>query len=140
MQFLIANWYLVLAAIVSGGLLLLPTLKQAAAGGGPNAVATGEAVRLINREKATLIDVSEPPAYAAGHATGARNVPLSTLEAAPKGLPANKALPLLVMGGAGVNVNRAAGMLRKAGYADVRTVAGGLAAWREASLPVDKSA
>ncbi|MCR5866906.1 MAG: rhodanese-like domain-containing protein [Aquincola tertiaricarbonis] len=140
MQFLIANWYLVLVAIVSGGLLMLPTLKQAAAGGGPNAVPTGEAVRLINREKATLIDVSEAAAYAAGHAIGARNVPLSTLESAPKGLPANKTLPLLVIGGPGVNVNRAAGMLRKAGYADVRTVVGGLNAWRDASLPIEKSA
>ena len=140
MQFLIANWYLVLVALVSGGLLLLPTLKQAAAGGGAGSVNTGEAVRLINREKATLVDVSEAAAYAAGHATGARNVPMSTIESAPKGLPTNKALPLLVIGSAGVNVNRAAGMLRKAGYTDVRTVAGGLAAWREASLPVEKSA
>lgn len=139
-QFLLANWYLVLVALVSGGLLLWPTLRQSVAGGGPNAVATGEAVRLINREKAVLIDVSDAAVYAAGHAVGARNVPLDTLASAPKALPTNKSLPVLVIGGAGVNVARAAGLLRTAGYTDVRTVAGGLTAWREASLPVEKSA
>ena len=119
---------------------ILEAVRDAAVLLAPHALAaTAEAVRLINREKAVLIDVSEPQAYAAGHAMGARNVPIGSLEGA-KGLPANKALPLIVMGGAGVNVNRAAGMLRKAGYTDVRTVAGGLAAWREASLPVEKSA
>lgn len=140
MQFLLANWYLVAVALVSGGLLLWPVLKQSAAGGGANAVPTGEAVRLINREKAVLVDVSDAAAYAAGHAVGARNVPMDTIASAPKGLPTNKSLPVLVIGSAGVNLNRAAGMLRQAGYTDVRTVAGGLAAWRDASLPVEKSA
>ena len=47
-----------------------------------------EAVRLINREKAVLIDVSEPEEYAQGHAVGARNVPLAALRDAALSLQA----------------------------------------------------
>ena len=35
---------------------------------------------------------------------------------------------------------RAKALLRKAGHANVVAVAGGTAAWREASLPIEKSA
>jgi rhodanese-related sulfurtransferase len=40
----------------------------------------------------------------------------------------------------GARSSRAVGLLRKAGYENVRSLAGGLAAWREANLPVEKSA
>ena len=72
-------------------------MADGAAGGGGGGVGRhAEAVRLINREKGVLIDVSEPAEYAAGHAAGARNVPLGQLEGA-KDLPSNKTLPLLLM-------------------------------------------
>ena len=97
MTFLLENWYLILAAVVSGGLLLWPSLKGGI-GGGAASVGTAEAVRLVNREKAVLIDVSEPAEYAAGHPGGARNVPFGQLEGAnSKALPSNKALPLVLV-------------------------------------------
>jgi rhodanese-related sulfurtransferase len=40
----------------------------------------------------------------------------------------------------GARAGRAAGLLRKAGYEKALAVTGGLAAWREAGLPVDKKA
>ena len=82
MKFLIDNWTLILLAVASGGLLLWQALQKNAGGG----VGTAEAVRLINREKGVLIDVSEPAEFAAGHAVGARNIPLGSLEGA-KELP-----------------------------------------------------
>jgi rhodanese-related sulfurtransferase len=136
-EFMGANWHLILMALTSGGLLLWPLVRQGA--GGAGAVSTSEAVRLINREKAVLIDVSEPAEYAAGHAGGARNVPLAQLDGA-KGLPTNKTLPLLVMCPTGTRSRRAAEQLRKAGWEKAVAVAGGTAAWREANLPIEKSA
>jgi len=135
-NFLLENWQLVLVAVVSGGLLFWPMLKG---GLGGAAVDTAEAVRLINRERALLIDVSEPAEYAAGHPGGARNVPLAQLEVA-KALPSNKALPLVLVCATGARSARAVAVVRKAGYQNVTSLAGGLAAWREANLPVEKSA
>jgi rhodanese-related sulfurtransferase len=131
-NFIIDNWMLFLMAATSGGLLLWQAFQQQ--GGG---VATAEAVRLMNREKGALIDVREPAEFAAGHAVGSRNIPLGALPGA-KELPSNKALPLLIMCATGARSGRAAALLRKAGYEKATVIAGGMGAWREAGLPVEK--
>ncbi len=136
-KFILDNWILIVAALSSGALLAWPMVKRGAAGGG--SVSTTEAVRLINREKAVLIDVCEPAEFAAGHAAGARNIPLGSLEGA-KGLPTNKTLPVVVMCASGGRAVRAAAQLRKLGHDKAVAVAGGTAAWREASLPIEKAA
>ena len=133
--FLLDNWVLVLMALTSGSLLLWPSLAHQ--GGG--AVGAAEAVRLINREKAVLIDVSEPDEFALGHAAGARNVPLGSLQGS-KALPTNKALPLVLMCPTGARAARAAGELRKLGHERAIALAGGNKTWREANLPLEKSA
>ena len=73
MSFVIENWLLIAAALVSGGLLMWPSLSGRSAGG----VSPSEAVTLMNREKAVVVDVCEPAEYAAGHVGSARNVPLA---------------------------------------------------------------
>ena len=136
LNFLVANWYLVLAALVSGGLLVWPMISRGTQGG---KVTPAEAVRLINREKAVLIDVSEPAEYAAGHAVGAKSVPLAGLETATN-LPKNKALPLVVVCPTGARASRAVAALKKLGFENASALAGGLSAWREANLPVERTA
>ena len=137
MKFFIDNWFLFLAAAVSGGLLLWPLVNKGAGGG--SKVSATDAVQLINRERAVLIDVSEPAEYAAGHAAGSRSVPLGKLEAS-NDLPKNKALPLVVVCPTGTRASRAVATLNKLGFANARALAGGFAAWREANLPVEKTA
>ena len=136
LKFLLDNWYLVLAALISGGLLLWPSLSRR---GGAGALSPNEAVHLINREKGVLIDVSEPAEYASLHATNSRNIPFGSLETA-KNLPSNKSLPLVVLCPTGARAGRAAAILRKLGFEKAQALAGGLAAWRDANLPVEKSA
>ena len=138
-KFFVDNWILLLVAFVSGAMLVWPLMRRS---GGEGAVSPNEAVRLINREKGVLVDVAEPAEYAAGHAAGARSVPIGSLDKAKdtKELPSNKALPILLLCPTGARAGRAAGMLRKAGYEKAVAVAGGTAAWREASLPIDKVA
>ena len=137
LKFIVDNWLLILVALSSGALLVWPVLRKGA--GGSGSVGTAEAVRLINREKGVLIDVSEPAEYAAGHASGARNVPLGQIDTS-KEVPSNKTLPLLLMCPTGARAGRAAAQLRKAGFEKAVAVAGGTAAWREALLPVAKAA
>lgn len=137
MKFFIDNWFLFLAAAVSGGLLLWPMLNKGAGGAGK--LSTNEAVQLINRERAVLIDVSEPAEYAAGHVAGAKSVPLGQIETSTS-LPKNKALPLVVVCATGARAGRAVVTLKKLGFDNARALAGGLEAWRAANLPVEKSA
>jgi rhodanese-related sulfurtransferase len=135
-KFFIDNWFLFATALVSGGLLLWPMISRSAGGAKVN---PAQAVHLINREKAVLIDVSEPAEYAAAHAAGSRSVPLRGLEASSD-LPKNKSLPVVVMCPTGTRAARAAGVLKKLGFENPRVLAGGLAAWREANLPIEKTA
>jgi rhodanese-related sulfurtransferase len=136
-KFFIDNWFLFLAAAASGGLLVWPMIGKGAGGGVK--VSTQDAVHLINREKAVLIDVSEPAEYAAGHAAGAKSVPLGGLEVSTV-LPKNKALPLVVVCPTGTRAGRAVATLKKLGFDNARVLAGGTAAWREANLPIEKTA
>lgn len=129
------NWIWLLAALVSGGLLLWPRL-----GAGARGVSPQEAVRLINRERALVIDVCEPAEFAAGHVTGARNVPLAQIDAATKELPSDKARPLVVVCASGARAGRAAKLLAQKGHQQVHVLGGGMKAWRDAQLPVEKAA
>jgi rhodanese-related sulfurtransferase len=136
LKFIAENWHLLLMALTSGGLLLWPLVRQGA--GGAGAVGTAEAVRLINREKGVLVDVSEPNEFAASHAAGARNVPVGQVEGS-KDIPSNKQLPILLLCPTGARAGRAAALLRKAGYEKAVAVAGGTKAWGEAQLPLAKA-
>lgn len=135
MKFVIDNWYLILVALASGGMLLWPLLKSASGG----SLTPARAVQLINREKAVVIDVCETEEFAVGHVGGARNVPLGQFEERLPSLVKNKALPLVLVCASGARANRAVAMARKLGYDNAQAMAGGLKAWREASLPVEKT-
>ena len=135
MKFIIENWYLLVVALASGSMLLWPTLKSA--GGG--SLTPAGAVQLINREKAVVIDVCETEEFALGHVGGARNVPLNQLEERLPGLVKNKAVPVVLVCASGARANRAVGIAKKLGYEMAQAMAGGMKAWREASLPVEKA-
>jgi len=128
-------WLMIVAALVAGGLLLWPTINGARTGG----ISPTEAVRLMNREKASVIDVSEPGEYAAGHIVGSRNVPLGRLEVAPE-LPKNKTLPVVLVCTSGKRAAAAAKALQARGYDKAVVLAGGMTAWRAANMPVEVAA
>ncbi|WP_291517721.1 rhodanese-like domain-containing protein [Acidovorax sp.] len=135
MKFIIENWYLIVVALASGSMLLWPTLKSA--GGG--SLTPAGAVQLINREKAVVVDVCETEEFALGHVGGAKNVPLNQLEERLPGLVKNKAVPVVLVCASGARSNRAVGIAKKLGYEKAQAMAGGMKAWREASLPVKKA-
>jgi rhodanese-related sulfurtransferase len=138
MSYLAENWYWMVAAAASGGGLLWLQLREGISGGG---VSPQEAVLLINREKAWVIDVCESAEFATGHIKGARNVPLAQLGAeGSKGLPTNKQLPLVVVCASGMRSSKAVQQLKQMGYEKAQSLAGGMKAWREANLPVNKTA
>ena len=136
MKFLIDNWMLISIALASGGMLVLPLIT-----GGMNAgaLSASRAVQLMNREKAVVVDVSEVAEFAAGHVVGAKNVPLSQLEEKLTGAVKNKALPVILVCATGARANRAVAVAKKLGYEQAQVLGGGLKAWKEANLPLEKA-
>ncbi|MGQ9724122.1 MAG: rhodanese-like domain-containing protein [Tepidimonas sp.] len=135
MDFLVQNWMLVAVAIGSATMLVWPAVS----GAGWTGVTPTEAVTLINREKAVVIDVCSPEEYAAGHVMGARNIPLDVLlQQLPQAVK-NKATPLVLVCASGFRSRRAVAVAKKLGYERAVSLAGGLAAWRSANLPIQKA-
>ena len=134
MDFLQANWMLILVALASGSMLLAPMLT----GGGGVGITPAAAVQLINREKAVVIDVCGSDEYAAAHVAGARSIPLHELEARLPGSVKNKATPLVLVCASGMRSGRAVAIARKLGYDNAQSLAGGLKSWRDANLPVER--
>jgi len=97
------------------------------------------AVQLINRERAVVVDVREPEEFAAGHVTGAKNVPLNQLEQKLPAAVKNKSLPLLLVCATGARAQRAVATAKKLGYEQAQAVAGGLKSWKDANLPLEKA-
>jgi len=134
-KFLIDNWMLISVAFISGAMLLWPVV-QGAAGSGLSAAA---AVQLINRERAVVVDVSESGEFAAGHVGGAKNVPLSQFERRLPEVVKNKGVPLILVCPSGIRAKRALAAAKKLGYDKAQVLAGGLKAWKDANLPVEKA-
>ena len=135
MKFIVDNWMLILIAVSSGAMLAWPLIRGT---GGGSLTAQG-AVQLINRERAVMIDVRDAAEYAAGHATGARNVPLDQLEQKLPATVKNKALPVLLMCASGARAQRALATAKKLGYEQAQVVGGGLKSWKDANLPIEKA-
>jgi rhodanese-related sulfurtransferase len=132
---LIDNWMLIAVAVVSGGMLLWPALQGAGAGG----LTAAMAVQLINRERAVVVDVSEPEEFAAAHVGGAKNVPMGQFEQRLPEVVKNKTVPLIIVCATGARAGRAMGVAKKLGYQKAQVLAGGLKAWKDANLPLEKA-
>ena len=135
MEFIVDNWMLLAVALSSGAMLLWPVIQGATQAG----LTPAGAVQLINREKAVVVDVCETAEFAAGHVTGAKNVPLGQLEEKLPAAVKNKALPLILVCQSGARSGRAMAIAKKLGYENVQSLGGGLGAWKSANLPVEKA-
>lgn len=136
MNFFVENWSLFLLAAVSGGMLVWPVVSKGARAG---SLSPTEAVMLMNREKAVLVDVCGDEEFAKGHVAQARHIPLADLEAKLPAAVKNKATPVILVCATGARSNRAVALAKRLGYENSHSLSGGMAAWREAGLPVQKS-
>jgi rhodanese-related sulfurtransferase len=133
-EFFKSNILLIGLAIGSGIMLLLPSFKKGA-GGVPN-LSPAEAVTLINRSNAFVLDVRDEAEFASGHIADATHIPLADLEARVGELKRYQNKAVLVNCQKGMRSAKACDILRKAEFTQVNNLQGGLSAWLEAKLPV----
>ena len=123
-------------AVVSGGMILWPLINRVAKPG--KSVGPVQAVQLINRSDAVVIDVREPTEFNDGHITGARHIPQRLLAERLKELDRAKGKPIIVVCASGNRSRGAAALLQKNGHEQVYNLEGGLAAWTQAGMPLEK--
>jgi rhodanese-related sulfurtransferase len=135
-DFLLNNLALVALFLASGALLVWPEVSRFA--GGASSLGTLEATRLMNQAGTLVLDVRENDEFAAGHLPKARHIPLKELEARLPELAKFKDKPVIVTCRSGARSGSACRALRKAGFTQVHNLKGGVPAWQQANLPVEK--
>ena len=135
MDFVQNNLLLFAVAFASGAMLLWPLVRRGM--GGPS-ISTAQATQLINREDATMVDVREPGEYGAGHALGAKNLPLARIQSGAGDVAKKKDATLILYCDSGDRSGKATAALRKQGYTKVFNLSGGFGAWKQAGLPVER--
>ena len=95
---------------------------------------------------AVVIDVREPAEFETGHIPGSINIPRGVLEFQVDAHPAvanvsdpalsHKERPIVLVCRTGGRAALSALSLQRLGFADVRSIAGGVLAWGEAGLPL----
>ena len=95
-----------------------------------------EAVRLINDRHALVLDVRTAADFKKGHIIDAVNVPQTKIGERLGEIGKDTSRPIVVYCALGGVSAQAAHTLKKAGYAEVYPIRGGLNGWLGANLPV----
>ena len=97
-----------------------------------------QAVLLMNKEQALVIDIRDSKAYTDGHIVGAINTTLQEFEQKLKRYTKYKNKPILVYCNAGQQIGKFAAGLKKLGFNQIHGLKGGTQAWVNANLPLHK--
>lgn len=136
MQFIQNNLLIIGLILVSGTMLLWPTIARTFFG--RKQVDAQEAVLKMNHDNALVLDVREDKEVAFGRIPHAKHIPIGQLKTRLNELEKFKTKPIIVTCRSGHRSSSACGILTENGFADVYNLAGGMSAWEQANLPVEK--
>jgi rhodanese-related sulfurtransferase len=115
------------------------TAILAAACGGAQTVVTADelySVLQANGPKPLVLDVRTPREFDGGHVPGAVNIPHTQLQLRLAEIQSAAGAGVVVYCEVGTRSQFALSLLRQAGYENVQHLAGDMAGWRRAGLPI----
>lgn len=101
-------------------------------------VTTAEAINLINRENAAVIDVRAENEYKDGHIAEAVHIPLSKIKEKADALQKYATRPIVFYCKTGSFSSEASKAACKHGLSNIHSLKGGLMSWLDANLPLSK--
>lgn len=123
------------AALVSAGMLAWSTLSGRS---GSRALSPLQTTQLINSGNGLVFDLRDPAEFAAGTVTGAKSLPADSIKERLGEMARFKARPIILVCATGQRSGRAVADFTAGGFTEVYNLAGGVAAWRDAGLPLVK--
>lgn len=130
------NYHLFIALAVVLALILWTEVRRATKG--YKEITPAEAVLLINKEDALVLDVRETNERSQGSIIDAKHVAFSTLSQKIDSIEKDKDKPILVICKMGNQSSQACKLLLKNSYTKVFGLKGGINAWINDQLPVTK--
>jgi len=105
---------------------------------GFNEVGINDAVRLINQDDALVLDVREDKEYCDGHILNAVNIPLGLLDGRLNEIEQHKESPVIIYCRSGQRAAKAGAVLKRRGFTSIHKLNGGMLAWVDANMPVNR--
>lgn len=137
-HFVMAHWLLFLLLLAVLVALLRLEWEEGAVGAGPMKVSPEQAVTLINHEQAVIVDMRAAEEYTKAHILAAISVPLAKLDAQLGSLKKYATKPIILYGLSAKHFVAVKESLAKKGLQNVFHLFGGLNAWRDAGMPLEK--
>ena len=131
LAFLLDNLFWAVLALLSATGLVWTFVRA-----GQASLTAQAAVLLVSRTNGLFIDVRSAAEFADGHIANAHNIPSSEFDKRLEALSKHKKKPIVVVCQNGMRGRAALQQLEKAGFEGARILTGGIAAWREAQLPL----
>ena len=98
-----------------------------------------EVTSLINKENAVVVDLRDCNVFKTGHIIGSINIPSDDLDKRSDKIAAYKQRSVVLVCAMGHKSVQVRNKLMQAGFENVYILAGGVAAWKQAELPLKKS-
>lgn len=131
-EFVTNNWQLFVALVV----ILFLLARTWVGPGAVNSVRPTDAVMLINKQNAVVVDVRTDKEYQEGHIMDSLHIPLGMIDNRISELKDLKSTPIILTCRTGGRSSSAAAKLKKQGFQLVNNLSGGMLAWTSANLPV----
>lgn len=130
-EFLLNNVFWLLLAAVSAAGLVWTFIRS-----GQLSVTPQAATLSVSREGGIFLDIRPSADYAGGHIARAQNIPSSDVENRLNSIHKYRDKPVVIVCQNGMKSRATAQQLMKAGFANVRVLAAGIAGWRDAQMPL----
>lgn len=131
-QFLIQEWILTSLLVT---LIVAYSLRERVKSGVP--ISNNELTRLVNSDKAIILDIRASADFKLGHLVDAINIPYERINSDIATLEKYKSKTIIIVDKLGQHAGSAGQQLAKAGY-DVRRLSGGISEWQNQNLPLVK--
>ena len=99
-----------------------------------------EAVKKMNQDDSLMLDVRSESEFADGHILNATNIPVALLSSRINEIKEHASHPVVLVCQSGNRSIQAASTLKKQGFTELYNLEGGMMAWKNANLPVNKPA
>lgn len=130
----VVNHYILVSLFVA--LLAAIIVLEGRRGG--RKVTAQEAVGLINRDEAVVVDIRERKDFNDGRITGSLHIPLNAIKDRAGELKKHQGKQIIVVDKMGQHSAMAVKQLMAEGYTNVVRLNGGIADWRGSNLPLVK--
>jgi rhodanese-related sulfurtransferase len=129
-HWILSGIWVFLAAALIGNLLK--------ASGKTPTLSSQQAVDLVNREDAMVVDIRSASEFAKGHIINSLNIPSAKADESHPKLEKQKQNPIILVCNTGMSVSAVATKLVTSGFERVYKLSGGIQGWQGDNLPLTK--